>query len=400
MRIASGKGRKLKTTLLLVSVVSAVFACTKARARAELRAKFQTEVEAMVSEFRLPGMTAAYVLGDGTTETFAAGFSDVELGIRMTTTSRMLAASIGKTFVGALVLDLVRENRLQLDAPVKNYLGGEHWFARLPNHDSMTLRHLLTHSSGIGDHVQSPRFISACRKLLRRERAEILPTELVSFVLDTAPLFPAGTAFHYSDTGYVLTGLIIEKITGQKLFGLIAEHFIKPLALTQTGASDTAELPGLASGYQAKDNPFGLPASTTVTPGLLAWNPAIEWAGGGVISTSGDLAKWGSALYTGAALGGSYLPEILQSVAVAPEVRYGIATAIRRNRQNQRMYGHTGWIPGYCSSMLYYPELKAAIAFQINTDIGMKGRNESPLDQMESRLARLITDYRQRENPR
>ncbi|MBL8018682.1 MAG: beta-lactamase family protein [Leptospirales bacterium] len=392
MKMLSFKRGKLGMAPCFVVLVSAAFACREHRARDELRTKFQAEVKVLVSEFNLPGMTAAYTLSDGTTEGFAAGFSDLELRAPMEKNSRMLAASIGKTFVGALVMDLVSEQKLRLDAPVKEYLSEEPWFARLPNHDTMTVRQLLTHSSGIDDHVESPKFRDDFRKLLR-QRGIIAPPELVSYVLDTPPRFKAGTAFHYSDTGYILAGLIVEKVTGEKLFGLIQKRFIEPQALTLTSASDTTELPGLASGYLAKNNPLALPTKTTIRPGSMVWNPAIEWAGGGLISNSADLAKWSWSLYSGAVLKGNYLDDLLQSIEVTPSLRYGIATVIRGSPQHQPSYGHSGWIPGYCSNMQYYPEMQAAIAFQINTDIGMKGNRENPLDMIETRLARLVSEF-------
>jgi D-alanyl-D-alanine carboxypeptidase len=106
--------------------------------------------------------------------------------------------------------------------------------------------------------------------------------------LDTHP----GKGWSYSDTGYLLLGLIIEKATGKDFYEVVYHYFINPLRLENTSPSDRIDLEGLASGYLAPDNDFGLPAKTTHTPGILMWHPGIEWTGGGFISNSQDLAKW------------------------------------------------------------------------------------------------------------
>ncbi|MDH5717938.1 MAG: beta-lactamase family protein [Spirochaetia bacterium] len=356
----------------------------------EVKNRFQKEVELIVKEYRFPGMTAAYVLEDGTINTFAAGFSDIEQKIPMSVNSRMLAASIGKTFTGAVILDLVREGKLNLDVPVNQYIGSENWFKQLANNNEITLRHLLTHSSGIENHVESPNFIKAIQTSKKGDLPYFKPIELVSFILNTPPLFKPGSGFHYSDTGYIIAGLVVEKITGKNLFGEIKSRLLVPLNLKNTEPSDKKELKGLASGYLSPENIFQLPVKTTIRPGLMSWNPGIEWAGGGFISTSKDLAVWGSTLYEGRALSGKYLKELFQGVTAAPGTKYSIATAITEDNKGDITYGHKGWIPGYCSSLLYYAKYKSVVAFQINTDIGIIGSDKDVLSIIETRLAKIL----------
>ena len=365
-------------------------ACGKKSEIDRLTNRFQREVDAIVREYDLPGMTAAFVLADGTSRAFASGFADRELGLDMRADARMLAASIGKSFTGALALDLVREGRLELDVPITRYLAAKKWLARLPNYETITPRHLLTHSSGIADHVHTRKFQFTLQKYLRGEKSRIPPEELISFILDTPARFKPGKGFHYSDTGYILVGLIIEKVTGQSLFSEIKKRFILPLGLKQTEPSDRKNLPGLASGYLASNKAGGFPAKTTIRPGLLVWDPGIEWAGGGFISNSRDLAIWGKALYEGDALPGKYLPELLRGVRVRPNVSYGIATVINTDPEGLVSCGHKGWIPGYVSSLRYYTNHRTAIAFQINTDSGFIGQKRDVLSTIEKRLANAL----------
>jgi D-alanyl-D-alanine carboxypeptidase len=116
------------------------------------------------------------------------------------------------------------------------------------------------------------------------------------------PLFEAGAAWAYSDTGYILLGLLIEAVAGETWDEVVRVRFLAPLMLSGTLPSDRRDLPGLAVGYVAPDNPFGMPERTADADGRLLWDPAVEGAGGGLASTSGDLARWGNLLFTGVAM--------------------------------------------------------------------------------------------------
>jgi len=384
----SGIFRKVLFSIVLCSGLLLAADCKKIPQETILQKQFQSEVESIVKEYNFPGMTAAFVLSDGSVHTFAAGFSDVEEKIPMSENNRMLAASIGKTYVAAVILDLVRNKKLDLDQPVQSYLGEKNWFVRLANHKTMTLRHLLTHSSGVENHVESPGFIKAIRTK-KGVIPELSPEELVSFVLDTPAKFLPGEGFQYSDTGYILAGLVVEKVTGDDLFDVIKSRILGPLELKQTSPSNRKNLAGLASGYLSAENIFQLPVKTTVKPGVMNWNPAIEWAGGGFVTTSRELALWGAALYGGKSLSGDYRDDLLRGIEVAPGIKYGIATVIQTN-PDSIVYGHKGWIPGYCSSLQYYQKSKSAIAFQINTDVGIMGTDEDVIVAIEKRLANVL----------
>jgi D-alanyl-D-alanine carboxypeptidase len=219
------------------------------------------------------------------------------------------------------------------------------------------------------------------------------PEELVSFVLDTPPLFAAGKDWSYTDTGYLLLGLVIEKATGQSWYDEVDHRFLKPLNLFRTSPSNKVSLPELAAGYMSVDNPFGLPPKTTSDPGIMVWNPGVESSGGGFVSNSSDLAKWGKALYEGEAMQVEYLGDLLEAVPVGgdgSQVRYGAAVAIHTGGAFGPTYGHSGWIPGYCSSLRYYPDLGVAVAFQINTDTGIVDGSTQVMENMEKRLVEVL----------
>jgi len=349
---------------------------------------FQATLDAALQEFGFPGATAAYVLSDGTVGVAAAGLADREAGTPMTKRSRMLAASIGKTFVAATALELGREGVLDLDAPVAHWLGDRPWLARLPHHELITLRHLLTHTSGLPDHVHQQDFVAAVARDWSQPENPFPPETLIGFILDRPSLFAPGQGWAYTDTGYILAGLVIEQATGRRYYDEIQARFLQPLGLSSTAPADRRALPWLVPGYTAA-NPFSFPTKTTTTDGVMAWNPGLEWTGGGLVSDSRDLARWGAALFGGRALPGDYLDALLESVPVSPEsdsIRYGLGVAIYLNAPDGPVYGHGGWIPGYTSSLRHYSDHGITIAFQINTDVGVLDEGARQLAELERRL--------------
>lgn len=354
-----------------------------------LKIQLQAVLDSLHDQYRFPGMAAAYILPDGTIVSTATGLADIESGVEMTTDARMLVASIGKSFVAATVLALVRENRVNLDDPISTWLGDRPGFERLPNHDAVTLRQLLNHTSGIANHVKLDDFARDLGKRWQQENNPFTPEQLVSYVLDRPALFPAGEGWAYSDTGYILAGMIIESVTGHCYEEELRRCFLEPLALTLTEPSNQRQLPGLVPGYTSPDNVFALPLKTTLSEGVMAWHPGIEWTGGGLISNPRDLVRWARALFEGNAFSGNYVDELLRPVVVSkerPGLFYGLGVTIVEISPLGPVYGHKGWIPGYVSSMCYYAQHKIAVAFQINTDIDMLGATDV-MKAIENRLA-------------
>jgi D-alanyl-D-alanine carboxypeptidase len=340
---------------------------------ARLAERFQAELDRLRGEAGFPGATAAFILADGRCFSCATGYADQEDKVRMRPDARMPAGSVGKTFVAAVALSLAQEGRLGLDDKIDKWLGKEDWFSRLPNGREITLRMLLTHSSGLTDHVYDPRFVQAvARQAALRDRDPdfyFTPRQLVEFVLDKPPLFAPGKGYSYSDTGYILAGMIIERATGSTYYEQLRKRFLLPLKLRLTVPADHREIPGLASGYMSPNNPLGLPAKT-VADGKMVFNPASEWTGGGLASNPRDLVRWAKELYEGRVMAKPYLDELLTSGATdrTGKTRYGLGVSIRETEFGTA-YGHGGWFPGYVTAMAYWPRHKVAVAAQINTDV-------------------------------
>ena len=252
-------GRGTRVTWIAVVVASVALFGTTAGAEDDALGDL---LSAFYERYDFPGATAAIALPDGEIVTAATGLADVEADRPMSPDTPMLAASIGKSFVAATVLSLESDGLLSREDLVSDHLGGVDWFARLPNHATMTVGDLLRHGAGLPDHVHLKSFQIEMAGRMGTWSAAFTPEEAIAFVLDADPLFDAGAAWAYTDTGYLLLGLVIEAASGRSYHDLVAKRFLRPLSLANTRPSDTRTLPGLAAGYVAEDNPFGLPPRT------------------------------------------------------------------------------------------------------------------------------------------
>ena len=126
------------------------------------------------------------------------------------------------------------------------------------------------------------------------------PAELVAYLLDEKPPFEAGKGWDYSDTNYIVLGMIIEKVTGRRFYDEANRRLLKPLKLEDTIPQDGLRLKGVVQGYAGPNNPFG-GRDAMIQDGKFAINPQFEWTGGGYASTAEDLARWAKMIYEGKA---------------------------------------------------------------------------------------------------
>jgi D-alanyl-D-alanine carboxypeptidase len=350
-------------------------ALLQAPAPVPLQAKFQAKLEELHGAGQFPGMTAAYVLPDGAAGEFAIGMADVEAKEKMRPGHRMFAGSIGKTFVAAVALQLVQENKLDLDAPLSRYLGGKPYFGRIPNAKLLTVRHLMNHTSGIREHVLNPDFLNAVKD--SPDKA-FTPDELASYALDSTPLFEPGKGWAYADTNYIFVGLVIEQILGRPLYAEASARLLGPLGLGRTQPQEGRKFQNLATGYSMPNSPFGFSGRVQDEQGAYPFNPQMEWCGGGFVSNALDLAKWAKAMFEGKAYSASLLPQVLagQKASTGPNEKYGLGVQLRPTEWGES-YGHSGWFPGYLSDMAYFPHKGFAVAVQFNTDHGAKIRKRT-----------------------
>jgi D-alanyl-D-alanine carboxypeptidase len=351
-------------TALAVAVLCAIDA-TSAAAQTDLRGALQARLDSLVASSGIPGITVGVVLPDGAHFGLAAGVSDRASGAPMRPDDRMLQGSVGKTYFGAVALQLVSEGRLDLDARLADYLGEEPWYPRLPNGSEATIRQLMSHTSGVVRYEFNPRFLE---DLLADPMRTFTPEERLSYLFDSDPPFPAGEGWEYSDTNFILLAMVIEKITERDAYDEIGDRLLEPLGLDDTVPSRSPVVEGLVQGYGGgAANPFG-GFDEMLVEGRLVINPQFEWGGGGFASTSEDLARWIHAIHEGRAFDDSLLDEARSGVPapLGPQGSYGLGV-IMMELPVGAAWGHSGFMPGYRTEGYYFPPEGFSVALQINT---------------------------------
>jgi D-alanyl-D-alanine carboxypeptidase len=369
--IRARKERMRKIVLFFVvclffSIV--VHAQTRVSNKTALKTALQLKLDEWHKAGSFPGATLGVVLANGESFGLAAGISDREAKRPMIPTDRMLAGSVGKTFAAATALQLIKEGKIGLDDKIEKYLGSEPWFTRLPNARDITVRQLMNHTSGLVRYEFKEQFT---KDLTANPEKVWKPAELLAYLFDKKAPFEAGKGWDYSDTNYIVLGMIIEKVTGRKFYEEANKRLLKPLKLTNTIPQDGPRLKGVVQGYAGPNNPFG-GTDAMIVKGKFVINPQFEWTGGGYASTAQDLARWAKMFYEGKAFSPELLPQVLDGVAapmLGRETKYGLGVIIRKTTLGTS-YGHSGFFPGYMTDMMYFPEKKIAVAVQVNTSVG------------------------------
>lgn len=347
-----------------------------AQVPAQTGASFEDRLRQVVTQWHAgsgaPGVSVGVVTKDGAVFAVTAGVADRTAGTVLTPGDLMLAGSTGKTFFAALAAQLIEEKRLALDARVSTYLGSRPWFRRLPNAGTMTVRHVMTHTSGLVRYEMNPAFTADLRANPDRVWK---PEEQLAYLFDTKAAFAAGEGWDYSDTNYIVLAMILEEVTGRKAYDEIRRRFLGPLALTGVVPQEGRVIPGLVQGYAGARDPLGLP-DEVIRDGKFVINPQFEWGGGGFATTARDLARWGHALYAGAAVSTTARALMIDSAVPArlgPDVFYGLGVIVRPSTPAGPTVGHSGFFPGYMTELVHARSHGTTVAAQVNTSAGVRG---------------------------
>jgi D-alanyl-D-alanine carboxypeptidase len=294
----------------------------------------------------IPGVVVRVQQGDRV-RTLAAGVSDITTGAALRPTAQFRAGSITKSFVATLALQLVEEGKLSLDQPVERHLPG-----LLTDGNSITVRQLLQHTSGLTDYTADAEVLTGIM-----ENRVFTPRELVRIAQTSPPSNPPGAAFGYSNTNYIVAGLLVEAVTGHHLARELRLRIIDPLHLTNTSFPVTSTLIG---GYHARGY---VPTELVPTPDdrptdVTGLNPSAAWAAGALVSDTADLSHFYRALMSGQLLGPRMLRQMTTTVAEEPTepntFRYGLGIE-RVQDPCGANWGHTGAVFGY-QSLAYFNE--------------------------------------------
>lgn len=327
----------------------------------------QAELDAIHEAGSFPGATATLILADGRAVQLAAGHTEPQ-GRPLTPLDRMLVGSTGKTYVAALVHQFVEEGRLGYDDLVSGWFNKADWYAAIPNAETLTVRHLLRHQSGLERYEFKPAFWEA---VVADPDRHWQPAELLAYVVGDEPMFPAGQGWAYADTNYIFLGLILEAIAERPFYDLVRERLLVPHGLRDTVPSDRTRIPGMVQGEVKMGQQLGV-GPWTLEEGVFTYNVQFEWCGGGFASTSTDLARWARVMFDGRLFSAETSAALLDAVPareLGPGRSYGLGVIVTSTDLGP-LQGHDGFMPGYLTCMGYFPELGVAAAVQVNTDNG------------------------------
>jgi D-alanyl-D-alanine carboxypeptidase len=314
----------------------------------------------------IPGAAVTVILADGRTWTGVAGDAVVATHTKVTPETPFAIASVTKTFTAALILRLADEGRLTIDDPLAR------WLPDYPSAARITLRMLLQQTSGIADFFQSPKFDAA---LNRAKRHVWTPDEVLRFV--GKPTFAPGNGWAYSNTNFVLLGLVAEHAGGAPWAEQVRREFFVPLGLTSTyvqGVGTPGVPPAHANqmfvGSGGRILPRDLSDGSTFVPFTAVATAAFS--AGSIASTSSDLARWGRALYGGEVLTPvsqaemlTFDPNIQRYAALA----YGLGVSRVKIDGRFVAYGHTGALAGTRAAIRWLPKERVAVAVVFNRDL-------------------------------
>ena len=276
----------------------------------------------------------------------AAGVADRTAGVPVTADTQFRFGSAGKMFVAVSVMQLVEAGVLSLEQPVGT------WLPDYPSRAiarSVTLRHLLTHSGGVGD-IFGPQF-EARRDTLRTHG------DYIALYGARAPEFAPGSETRYSNYGFVLAAAVVEAVTGRDWYDVVDERVFAPAGMHSTGyAPEDASVPGRARPYTWRDGAWVDAADT------LPWRGT---AAGGGYTTVGDLQRFANALHDGRLVSQASLAVLTSPNA--PGAAYGLGFAVSAGDPPRR-FGHGGGAPGMNAAFRVFPDSGHVLAVLTNQD--------------------------------
>ncbi|SDT71478.1 serine hydrolase domain-containing protein [Actinoplanes derwentensis] len=300
------------------------------------------DVARQVLSVGVPGYVARIDYGRKVGVTLA-GVADRRDGRKLTVRDQFEVGSNTKTFTAVLALQLVDQGKLRLDSPVEKYLPGV-----VPNGRNITVRMLLQHTSGLFNYTADPDFFVDIDKRPQHVHTE---NELLAVAFKHAPNFAPGTDWAYSNTNYILIGMVLQKLTGRSLPALVEQRIAAPLGLVNTYFADPRAIntgPGYARGYSVSF------AGTSPVYTDVSARPLGGWAGaaGAVISTPAELSRFFEALLGGDLISAEQLKQMKTTVELGEgfgEGGYGLGL-MRIDSPCGTVWGHGGDTLGHHSA--------------------------------------------------
>lgn len=296
----------------------------------------------------------------------ASGMSDLHNNVEMTPCNITRVGSTVKMYTAVTVLLLQEEGKLDLDHKISDYLIGD-VIEKIENADVATIRQLLQHSSGIYNYIQNLKFQTASTNDLIRDWK---PGDLLEYAYNKNAYFTPGEDVAYSNTNYILLGMLIEEIEGKPFYDVFEEKLFQPLgmSLTQFAAEDPVP-DGIVRGYIDLYSNLQVLESTYFS----GWD--FYTADGGLISNPYDMSVFFQALMNGEIINVNSLSEMLDTRAPKEQdedffdIEYGLGIFSMQTDQGLA-YFHSGDAIGYYANMIYFPDDSTTIVYASNSNYG------------------------------
>ena len=354
------KNRKILLILFLLFILffsGTIFAQNNSE---QMGKALQQILDNKLEELELYGIQAAVRSGDFYWRG-ESGFADSDQKIELNQNHIMRVGSVTKFFTAPLILKLTEEDKFSLDDRLSN------WFPEYPKAEQITIKQLLNHSSGIYNYTEN---LWLSLETALRSKKRWSPAEILEKTYDKELYFTPGEGHYYSNTNYLILGLIAEKETGKTLTALYREYIFAPLELTNTYFVPYEGIPeNLITGYDRDVIPLGEHEMTADKNAFAT----LGFSAGAIVSTASDLRIWVDSLFSSNFLKEDSLDEMMNYLdAEDPDVKsqlgYGLGLRVLKI-EDQILYGHTGTIPGFGAAAFYCPEKDFSLSVISNISI-------------------------------
>ncbi len=296
---------------------------------------------------RVPAALIGVWDGRGGSFIRAFGYADLEKKVLLTPADHFRIGSNTKTFVVSVLLRLVAEKRLGLDDPLSRFSLG----VNIPNAKNITVRELCEMRSGLFEAYATPQFGRLDMKVPKNFDARVL----VAWAVREKPYFAPGKGYRYSNTNYLLLGLIIEDLTKDSVADQIQKRLLEPFGLRQTVFPQTEEMPNpWARGYELDKQRDWVDVSNTIPVAFMG-------SAGAMISNMNDIRRWVKLYATGKASGSQTYRDLIKCIPFLGNTSFGLGITCSAG-----WYGYTGALPGYNTADYYSPATGITIVAWIN----------------------------------
>ena len=356
---------------MLLFCILLCIACSKEERVTSDKAELEKKVDDLVKPYfdgsKIAGIAVGVFRGNEKILLKAYGFADLEFDVELPTNASFEIGSVTKQFTAAATLQLVQQGKLSLDDEVTKYLTFD------TKGKTVTIRHLLSHTSGIKGYTELPFFEDFMVRKFKRDT-------LLRMVEKEPFDFDPGNVLIYNNTAFFMLGLIIEKVSGKPYEEYLTDNLLAKAGMTNTYyCSENKVTKNRAHGYEYRED-------------VLVRAPYLDhtwpYSAGSLCSTVEDLIKWNNALHKGKLLDNITYNELIKPT----ELNDGSVTKYAKGitvteRQGKRVLEHGGAIPGFLSENSYYPDDDVSIVVLANT-IGPA----SP-EQIEREIAKLVFQF-------